>query len=145
MIGASGVNKMFVFHGSQSGLPSVASRTITGLPGSGFGYQVDDASDVDLDGFGDVVVGAPNYNGKGVVYIYFGDTTGLSQIASWSRNGTQVDGSFAYVVAGAGDLNHDLYQDILVAAPTFTAGESSEGAVFMYLGGPLGMASPTGL
>src|SRR6185369_2871380 len=44
-------------------------------------------------------------------------------------------------VASAGDVNGDGYSDVIVGAPTWDDGESSEGGAFVYLGSPSGLAT----
>jgi hypothetical protein len=46
-------------------------------------------------------------------------------------------------VDGAGDVNGDGYADIIVGALSFDAGESDEGAAFVFLGGASGIADAT--
>src|SRR5262249_6402887 len=49
------------------------------------------------------------------------------------------DSSFGASVAGAGDVNHDGYADIIVGAPTTPLGGNFNcGRVHVYLGGPSG-------
>ena len=38
-------------------------------------------------------------------------------------------------VSGAGDVNGDGYADVIVGAPNYDAGETDEGAAFVFLGG----------
>jgi hypothetical protein len=44
-------------------------------------------------------------------------------------------------VAGAGDVNGDGYADVIVGAYVYDAGETDEGAAFVFLGGATGVAS----
>jgi hypothetical protein len=44
-------------------------------------------------------------------------------------------------VAGAGDVNGDGYADVIVGALAYNAGQSTEGAAFLFPGGPSGIAS----
>ena len=39
-------------------------------------------------------------------------------------------------MAGAGDVNGDGYDDVIVGAQGYEAGELNEGAAFVLLGGP---------
>jgi hypothetical protein len=46
---------------------------------------------------------------------------------------------FGYVVVPVGDLNGDGYGDVAVGAPGYSGGQATEGAVFVYYGGPQGL------
>jgi hypothetical protein len=48
---------------------------------------------------------------------------------------------FGSAVAVAGDVNGDGYSDLIVGAPNFSNGQSGEGEVLLFLGGPGGYAS----
>ena len=43
-------------------------------------------------------------------------------------------------VAGAGDVNGDGYADVIVGAPSYDAGQTDEGAAFVFLGSATGIA-----
>src|SRR5262245_3520175 len=54
-------------------------------PGSGFGSAVAPAGDVNGDGYLDVIVGAPAFDGgtgpyRGKAFVYYGSATGLSSV-----------------------------------------------------------------
>src|SRR5204863_336025 len=46
-------------------------------------------------------------------------------------------------VAGAGDVNNDGYDDVIVGANNYTSGETDEGAAIVFNGGPLGVGNGT--
>jgi len=48
---------------------------------------------------------------------------------------------FGTTVATAGDVNGDGYGDVMVGATLFTAGQSQEGAVRLFLGSPTGIST----
>ena len=82
-----------------------------------FGNSVDGAGDVDADGYGDVVVGAP-YDGQngfraGRVLIVSGRT---GQTLFQFLGDAEVDG-LGWAVSGAGDVNGDGYADVIAGAP----------------------------
>jgi hypothetical protein len=110
--------------------------------GANFGYSVSSAGDVNDDGFGDVIVGALNFdNGQtdeGRAFLYLGTASGLSTSYSWSAESDQAYARFGYSVSAAGDVNNDGFGDILVGAYVFDNGETDEGRAFMYLGSASG-------
>jgi len=110
-----------------------------GLGGSAFGASVASAGDVNGDGFDDVIVGAPSAsNGQtweGQAYIYLGSATGLSTTPSWTAESDVAFAFFGAAVAGAGDVNSDGFDDVLVGAPQYA---NNAGRAFFYLGTPGG-------
>jgi Ca2+-binding RTX toxin-like protein len=91
------------------------------------GAAVAGAGDVNGDGYDDLIVGAPGANsayvvfGKadwwGTVYLELGELDG----AEGFRIAGMDPGDFAgYAVGGAGDVNGDGYDDVLVGAPSAT-------------------------
>ncbi|MDX9720062.1 MAG: Ig-like domain-containing protein [Myxococcota bacterium] len=109
------------------------------------GAAVAAAGDTDFDGFADVLVGAPGFdNGQtdeGRAFLYRGSATGLQTSPAWSAEPDVANASFGAALDGAGDVNGDLYADVLIGAPGFSQGQSNEGSAYLYLGGPLGVAS----
>ncbi|XP_030622564.1 integrin alpha-2-like [Chanos chanos] len=85
-----------------------------------FGTAVAPVSDVNLDGFGDVVVGAPlEEDGRGVVYVYNGDRRTIRLQYSQRIPGSKLDTSLQYFgrsLDGGGDLNDDAIPDVSVGA-----------------------------
>jgi hypothetical protein len=97
-------------------------------PGELAGYSVAAAGDVNGDGVGDVVLGAPGASplgraGAGSAYVVFGSRTPRTvDLAALGPNGFRIDGEHAgdelgYAVAGAGDVNGDHLADVVVGAP----------------------------
>ncbi|MBX3275817.1 MAG: FG-GAP repeat protein [Sandaracinaceae bacterium] len=100
-----------------------------------FGRAVSSAGDVNGDGFGDMVVGAPNPFGDqdGAAFIYLGGEAGPARESVVHLRGPFGSrGQFGAAVASAGDVDGDGYGDLLVGA---WASRSGDGAVYIYRGG----------
>jgi hypothetical protein len=129
----------FVFHGSSGG-PSITPdwTAVSGQTSSQFGESVSSAGDVNVDGFSDVIVGAPAYeNGQsleGRAYVYYGSESGLSASPNWIDESDQISASFGNSVSTAGDVNGDGYSDVIVGAVAYDNGQDDEGVAFAYYG-----------
>ena len=134
--GPDGEGRAQLWFGSTTG-PAVAADWDTSgdSPGAGLGTALAGLGDVNGDGFGDLVVGAP---GAGTVDLYCGSATGPGDEPDWTA--TTADSELGAALAWAGDVNRDGFADLVVGAPTFTGAEVGEGAVFLWLGGPEGLA-----
>ncbi len=142
---------IFVFYGSASGLPDQPSWEAVGeMVGAQLGRSVSSAGDVNGDGVSDIIAGAPFYAGIGRAVVDYGpeggdegDNGGLEQTPAWQALGPMADSRFGYAVAGAGDVNGDNFDDVIVSAPqiSMTVGTTvMRGAVYLYLGSPEGLS-----
>lgn len=85
------------------------------------------AGDVNADGYDDLLIGAwrANTNGvrdTGAAYVVFGGGTKAVDLADVGNRGLRINGAATrdYIgqsVAGAGDVNADGYDDLLIGAP----------------------------
>lgn len=95
--------------------PAIVAGEATG---SSFGAVVASAGDVNGDGFDDLAVGAPGFNGStGKVYVFHGSASGVTSTAanpSFSVTGEAAANYFGETVEGAGDVNGDGYDDLAV-------------------------------
>jgi hypothetical protein len=94
------------------------------------------AGDVDGNGFADVIIGAPFFDGivpqEGVYGIGRGSPGGVEIpfVSGSSQSGCQFGGS----VGTAGDVNGDGLSDVIVGAHLFDNVEGDEGRAFVFLG-----------
>ncbi|HET9299024.1 MAG TPA: FG-GAP-like repeat-containing protein, partial [Candidatus Polarisedimenticolaceae bacterium] len=149
IVGGEGSGRADIFLGSASGLDlSPLWQRETDQAGATFGVSVAGTGDVDGDGYGDILVGAHNYdNGEaneGKVFLYRGSSQGTETVPAWSVEGGLPDAQLGYCVASAGDVNGDGYADAVVGAPGWSNGEASEGRALVYLGSPAGLATSAG-
>ncbi len=111
---------------------SVANATImTTEFNSSFGWSVDGAGDVNGDGLKDVIVGEP---GADMAHIFFGHRSFIGLYYTMDANVSIVgatDEDLGWAVAGAGDINDDGLDDVIVGAPSNT---SSTGAAYTFEG-----------
>lgn len=107
------------------------------------GFAVAGASDVDGDGYDDFLVGAQgDGGGAGAAYLVLGSATptagNLSSSISYTGEGANDAAGIS--VAGAGDIDHDGYGDVLVGAYANDDGGNTAGAAYLVLGS----AAPSG-
>jgi hypothetical protein len=122
----------YIYYGTATGLNATPATTLTGATGSALGISVS-AIDLNSDAYSDIIVGASNFNaGTGRVTVHLGKTAGISQTPDYILAGTVANGRFGRSVAGAGDVNGDVFGDIIVGA-------SEANKAYVYHGNATGM------
>ncbi len=138
IVGVPGLARCFVYLGSASGL-SAAPILLTSSPtSSAFGGSVDGAGDVDGDGFGDVIVGASLFaddvTNEGRAVLFRGRASGVSAVPAWTADSDNFLAQFGVSVAGAGDVNGDGLDDVIVGAPFWNSQFDAYGNAFVFHG-----------
>ena len=107
-----------------------------------FGSALDGAGDVNGDGYDDLIVGSPGYSvGMGMAYLFTGSASGIdsSAVAALMASDAAILDRFGAAVAGAGDVDGDGYDDVIVGAYESDDGGSGAGSVYLYRGGASGI------
>ena len=107
------------------------------------GTSVAIGGDVNGDGYGDILIGAPHESsfatGTGAAYLVYGRSTwpysvDLGGATDAKFIGIDIGTSVGDAVALGGDTNHDGYADILIGAPTYSGPGPGAGAVYLVPG-----------
>ena len=168
IIGASGADpngyssgESYVVFGTDKGFD--AALDLSNLDGSnGFvlngiderdfsGRSVSGAGDVNGDGFDDLIIGAsgadPNGESSGESYVVFGAETGFDATFDLSSldgsdgfvlNGIDADDRSGRSVSGAGDVNGDGFDDLIIGASGADPNGESSGESYVVFGAGVG-------
>lgn len=118
---------------------SVRSQTLlhafTGdFQGDAFGVSVAGLGDVDGDGIGDLIVGAPANDNQGSDSGMARVFSGASGAILCSFDGSSQGQRFGYSVAAPGDVDNDGRADLLIGAPLDDANGPDSGTAYVLSG-----------
>ncbi len=135
--------------------PAQGFKIVGGSSYDYVGQALASAGDFNGDGFDDVIIGAEsNFEGAliGKAYVLFGtdqtfagpfDLGGFDENDGVLLTGFDRGDDFGSEVSGAGDLNQDGFDDVIVGAPLAETGQP--GAAFVFFGAASGgVAGPVG-
>jgi hypothetical protein len=126
--------------GSLYAYPSVTPDWITSgnTTAIGYGTSVSSAGHLKNGSTSAILVGAPNYSSnRGAVYVYYKTPTGLPVTPDKIIVGDENGSSFGIAVSGAGDINNDGYDDVVIGANK--RGGSNKGAILVFFGSDTGL------
>jgi len=152
--GGTDSGAVYVLFGKAAGIGNVNLAALT--PANGFkiqgtqfdqvGLAVSTVGDFNGDGFGDLVIGAPVLNNggpqMGEAYLVFGKGSGFGTVDLGllaPADGFRLinHGRYDMVgasVSGAGDINGDGYDDLIIGAPGTDVGGNDTGVAYVLFG-----------
>lgn len=143
-----GAGRFYLFTRTTGAIGGAPALAIDGAAGEHLGSAAANAYDLDGDGFGDVVVGAPGArDGRGAAYVYFGAApaegrVGPDRARTFVLDGHDGDRGFGAALSAIADVDGAGNPAIVVGVPG--AGDGA-GKVYVYAGAPLALvASATG-
>jgi len=130
----SGQGRVYLYYGAAGrDMDTTADKIFDGeKPGNIFGRYLAIGKDVDGDGYGDLLVGAPDWdNFRGRAYLYYGGPgTTMDTVCGLTFTGENPRDSFSRAL-NFGDINGDHYADIVVGASTYGKGQ---GRAYIFYG-----------
>ena len=115
--------------------PGGASNDVAGTQADArLGATLTAAGDVNADGYADVVVGEPLYDGtvgaEGRLHLHLGASTGLTNVAAWDHASGMAAVTMGNALASA-DVNGDGWPDLVAGGPDVGGGD---GQVLVFEG-----------
>ncbi|GAB5536793.1 MAG: hypothetical protein Rubg2KO_30420 [Rubricoccaceae bacterium] len=134
----SNAGRAYVYFGGAS-VNNIVDLTLTGLAAIDvFGASVAGAGDINGDGFDDVIVGAfgndANGSASGAAYVFLGSSS-PDATSDLTMTGLIAGEALGFSVDGAGDVNGDGYDDVVVGAYLSSITGTATGAAYIYYGG----------
>jgi hypothetical protein len=136
----------YLFTGALSGSADTTA-TATFLPTGAdqhVGWSVRLGGDVNGDGIGDVLIGAPKFDGdagnnSGAAFLFLGPLSGTYTLddAAYGWEGVVSGSRAGSSVAFVPDLDGDGLDEVLIGAERADAASGDEGAAYLLLGGAL--------
>ncbi|MGH2581005.1 MAG: hypothetical protein ACRDGP_09205 [Actinomycetota bacterium] len=147
--GGSAAGAVYIIYGGDARLSGTmslaeADAKLLGAPGDLAGFRLDRVGDLDGDDSEDLVIGAPatvGFGGSGVAstYVLYGTAERLSGTISLPQTaarlvGEEPDDRPGFGLTGAGDLDRDGFDDLVVGADLEDTAGTNAGAAYVFYG-----------
>lgn len=144
--GGNNAGSVYLIYGQADQLSSTSLASAIEFSGEAAGDEVGiaiaGAGDLNHDAFDDILISARSNddaaNNAGAVYVIYGQDQPLSSMslanATTQLSGEATGDSLGGAIAGAGDVNHDGYDDIVIGAITNDSGGNDSGTVYIVYG-----------
>ena len=132
--------KLHVHYGSEDGLHDEVGWIGTGSQyDERWAFNVNEAGDLNRDGYGDLLVGAKYFNSgtfqhAGKAELYLGGPAGPQRRPVWSFAGLDSNSCIGTNLCRAGDVNGDGREDIIVSGDEYSGDIYGEGVVYAFYG-----------
>ena len=154
--GATNAGSVYVYLGSSSGVDASTEQELSASDATAamlYGSAISGPGDVNGDGYGDLVVGAQDGEGKalttGTAYALLGSATGIdasSEAKVSASNGDRSD-DYGETLDLVGDLDGDGYDDLVVGANNYDDPSysfiPSRGTAYVFYGSASGIDTST--
>jgi hypothetical protein len=133
------------FPGDPAGLDTYDWLVESNQNSAYFGSALSSAGDVDADGYADVAIGAwyydETYKNEGTAWVYLGAAGGLRSTPDWAAYGGANYAYMGWSLAGAGDVDDDGFDDLLVGMHGDDSGAADAGAAMLFSGSAAGLGA----
>jgi hypothetical protein len=145
----AGGGAIYVWHGSVDAedAPGATIGNPDGEAGGNFGMALALAWDIDGDGYGEVIAGAPAQDNpevdEGMAFVFAGGAGGIGDGAApdvvLDDPLDQISAQLGEAIADGGDADGDGFSDVLFGVRYLDGPQVDEGGVFVYLGAAGGL------
>lgn len=138
--GPSSAGRVYVYNGSAVGITTTSSWDYSAKQASAHLGNSVATTDINSDGYIDLVVSAIDYDtigtDYGMVYVFMNSASGLPSTPSQLFLGSETDEDLGTTVTDLGDLNNDGYREIAIGSPSFG---TAIGRIYLLMGANNGL------